>query len=367
MDTHDDNDDLDPGYQPRDSDSDTRNAEAPLVRDPVPSPNEHPPTPPDIDLPTISYFHHFITITIFTLPIFSQSRSTAGYWQATITPQALHHKWLLHGLLAISACHMATGADTQDLSKTHRSRAESFSASFFTGWEAIQSTSESGIHIPSSNNLQHEAASQVAGILSCALHENQQLSSTMNHLRGITTSCAAPYSSNSHNYGPHCPAPSTFAEASRILNSQISSSPSQTTNNHPNPTAEIQQTLTTLPQRMARVFSRPSHSTEVLTVLAAIAALIKCCETSFDVNKPNAAWHGMMAWLFNIPEQFFEMVTRNSAPAIVVVAHWAAFLVKRAEGSGWWFLKGLAGGILRQVWDRIEVEAVRELVAGLMP
>ncbi|KAK7429829.1 hypothetical protein QQZ08_003674 [Neonectria magnoliae] len=68
----------------------TATEERPLVSMP-------PPTPCHLDRETLSYFHHFTTITSLTLPF--QEGNPAKYWQTGMTSQALRLRCLMCGLL----------------------------------------------------------------------------------------------------------------------------------------------------------------------------------------------------------------------------------------------------------------------------
>jgi hypothetical protein len=67
----------------------------------------------------LRYFHHFATTTSRTLPSSSSSQLQERYWQDAVVSEALQHSWLMQGLLAISAFHMAASATDPEARKLH--------------------------------------------------------------------------------------------------------------------------------------------------------------------------------------------------------------------------------------------------------
>lgn len=59
--------------------------------------------------------------------------------------------------------------------------------------------------------------------------------------------------------------------------------------------------------------------------------LSECCEIRSACDEAGAAWQDMAAWLANASHNFDRMVGCHDPAALVVLARWAAVLVKRAE------------------------------------
>lgn len=76
----------------------------------------------------------------------------------------------------------------------------------------------------------------------------------------------------------------------------------------------------------------------------------------------------MTTWLANVPDHFNQIVGRDDPAALVVLAHWAAILVKRAERIGCWLLKGSAKMIVLQITRQLSVHGptILSLVEYLM-
>ena len=126
--------DIDERYDEQGHDVDT---ESPLQRAP---PSRVPSPPPssslvNFDLETLTYFHYFTTTTSLTLPSPEQSQSATHYWQTDVVLLALRRRWLMCGLLAISACHLAVLADDTTIEEVHRERSAQFFSSFSSEWE----------------------------------------------------------------------------------------------------------------------------------------------------------------------------------------------------------------------------------------
>ncbi|KAL4782800.1 hypothetical protein BJX76DRAFT_368896 [Aspergillus varians] len=311
----------------------------------------------NIDLQTMTYFHHFITATSLTLPC-AEDRQSAAYWQEDIVRLALQHQWLMCGLLAISACHMAILADEDVTKQSHRKRAEEFSLGFPKRLEEVVESRSSTDKVEFEEEARN-AADQIQRILHCAFAKPNQLHQhyIMDAIRNILTPYIVPSAENDHNYRQE----QAFAEASRVLNSTLHS---------PNDTASALLTrLTTLPSHMAEIFGRPDDPQDVMTILSAIAALVDCCATCFASNDNGlgAAWRCMLRWVTKVPGRFDEMASRRDTATLVVLAHWAALLVRRVEDCGCWFLRGWSRDILLWVSEGLPVDIrVQGLVAGLM-
>ena len=119
---------------------------------------------------------------------------------------------------------------------------------------------------------------------------------------------------------------------------------------------------------MMEVFGRPDNTKDVLVILAAISTLIDHCSSSFALVDSNVALREMESWLSSVPEHFHYMVSQRNPAALVVMAHWAATLIRWAERCGCWFLKGSARAILRYVERRLPKDdhVVSSLIEGLL-
>jgi hypothetical protein len=164
-----------------------------------------------------------------------------------------------------------------------------------------------------------------------------------------------------------------FAQAKRILETrnppdfETLSDPSSSNNASPALRAVLD-LLGDLPSRMADGFTKPQNGPDFLATMSAIAALIKCCNISFSSEDVGTAWLGMATWLIKIPGHFNTMLAHCHAPALVVLAHWAALLVRRAEHCGLWFLRGLTNRTLLQVAELIPAleTAIHSMLESLM-
>jgi hypothetical protein len=99
--------------------------------------------------------------------------------------------------------------------------------------------------------------------------------------------------------------------------------------------------------------------------LSAIATLIDSCVAGFEAEE--ATFRAMATWLSKAADEFHEMLARDNPAALIVLAHWAASLVRRVEEMGCWFLKGAADFVIGQVKERLPVDrpAIRALVVDL--
>ena len=353
----------------------------------LPMPSKSPPKscPADPDLDTLTYFHHFITTTSLTLPGAEPTLPGTHYWQTDVVLQALHQRWLMCGLLAISACHLAALADDTTIERVHRERSAQFFSRFSAGWEE-RTKPDLGVVVAVVEEGAKKAGGQIRSILRCAhwvftestldqgvLSEpasSSRLQSIMTIIRSFIVPDRALCPSGVWNNDDDDRQEITFAHASRVLKMRSSSgaanfdaSPSGN-----NTLSALLNLFSALPSRMAEMFGKPESAQDVLATLSAIAALVECSDTSFASDEVGAAWCGMATWLTKVPDHFDHMVSHHDPAALVVVAHWAASLVKRAENCGSWFLRGSAKTILLRIAEQLPADdqAIRCLVGSLM-
>lgn len=358
----------------------------PLSPSPLPIPGAPPGSSPvDVDLETLSYFHHFTTTTSLTLPDAKHPQPTTHYWQTDVVLLALQRRWLMYGLLAISACHIAALADNTTIKQIHRGRSAQFFSEFSAGWEKTTKP-DLGVVAAGVEEGVKKAGGQMRCILRCAhralaesiLDEDiipesaapSQLQSIMMTVRGFVVPDFA-LRPDGVRGDDHDLQEEKFAQARRILEMRSASDAegfaavSSSDNNTP---SALFSRLRALPSCMAEVFGKPESAQDFFATMSAIATLVECCDISFWSGEVGAAWRGMVTWLAKVPDRFNRMVSRHSPPALVVLAHWAASLVKQAEHCGCWFLKGSSKTILLQVADRLPADdhAVQSLVGSLM-
>ena len=358
----------------------------PLQPQRVPTPLETPPesSPVEFSLESLTYFYHFITTTSLTLPGAEHSRPATYYWQTDVVLQALRRRWLMCGLLAISACHLAALADNATIELVHRERLGQFFSEFFDGWEET-ARCDLGMVAAEAKEETKKAGKQMWCILDCA--QWGLAASTLE--QGIIPKPAAPFQLQSimttiqgivlpdHAFRPDGVRSSdddyqkeTFTQAGRILEARSSSDAGSfgAFSDCDNTPTVLLDRLRALPFRIADTFGKPESARDVFATLSAIAALVECCDSSFASDDVGAAWRGMATWLNKIPEHFNHMVSHHSPAPLVVLAYWAALLVERAEQCGCWFLRGLAKRILLQITEQLPadpraVQWVRSLMA----
>ena len=334
----------------------------------------HPKSSPvNLDMETLTYFHHFTTTTSLTLPDAEEHpRPATHYWQTDMVLEALQRRWLMCGLLAVSAYHLVALEYDKTVVQIHRERAAQFLSEFSIAWEQMVAT---GI-----DQETKKAGELMRCILRCAQHwalveatpkldqgttpesaAPSQLQSIMTTIRGFVVPDFALRPSGIRSDDDDDRQVETFAQAKRILEVRSSSD----TGNIP---SALLNRLRALPSRMAEAFGKPDSAQDVLATLSAIAALVECCETSFASDDTRAAWRGMATWLTKVPGYFHHMVSSHRPAALVVLAHWAELLVERAEHCGCWYLRGAAKAILLQIVERLPADdrAVESLVRDLI-
>ncbi|KAK1142988.1 hypothetical protein N8T08_007229 [Aspergillus melleus] len=261
----------------------------------------------DVDLDTLACFHYFLTTASLTLPCPQRRGHLDEYWQTKVVPHALRNRWLMCGLLAISASHLAAEAGGVGSPEIHCNRSRQFFVEFSAGWDATNETTDLADEI-------REAASQVA----------------------LTT---------------------VWGFAGTDLPLRLDNSPDIDLN-----------CLQTLPSRMAGIFGMPDDVRDVLATLSAIAELVQCCENVLFSGEAAVLWGATTDWLSKVPDRFNDLTLRNDPAALVVVAHWAALLVRNVERSCCWFFHGLSTTIVREIVELIPSNdaKVRHFVENLI-
>jgi hypothetical protein len=345
----------------------------------VPTPSETTPGPPptDINMETLTYFHHFIAVTSLTLPGAEDSQSTKRYWQTYVVSQALRRRWLMCGLLAISAHHLAVLTDNTMPTQTHREREAQFSAEF-SSW--LELTTGCGLGFKADEMQEAKTTGEQIGcLLRCAQYawteptteevsvDSSQLLSIVSNIRNCHVPDHTLENSGIQNDGRESQEEMFVSRSLQTRNSSVGVNTCTSSTSDKTPPVLLDR-LHALPFRIADVFGRPESTQEVLATLSAITALVECCAISFACDEVAAAWQSVATWLASVPDYFNQMLSRNHPAALVVLAHWAAILVKRAERVGCWFLKGSAKIIVLQIARQLSVNghAVLGLVESLM-
>lgn len=376
----DEEDEEDESYQIYDEGNDEHTNDVDTAA-PLPPSQRKPPTPKttphsssiEVNLEALTYFHHFTSTTSLTLP--STERPT-HYWHTDVVLQALQLRWLMCGLLAISAYHLAVLADDTTMERAHRERAAQFFTDFSIGFEEMKKREMDWMYDEDEEKVR-KAGDQIASILQCAnwafgilpgvedtgrLTVPSQLQLIMTAIQGLILPNAVSRPSSAQSDCDNDQG-DTFARAARILKSEIASAPSAD-----NTTSALLNRLRELPSRMTEAFGRPDNIRDVLATLSAIAALVESYDTSLVSNDASGVWGCMAMWLTTISDHFKSMLTAYDPAALVVLAHWVASLVKRAEDCGCWFLKGSANKILLQIAEQLYIDdrALHRLVEILI-
>ena len=311
----------------------------------------------DLDLETLRYFHHFTTTTSLMLPAEKQ-------WQDNMVAQALWLRWLMCGLLAISANHLASLSDDETTKRVHWKRSARFLQEFSTGWEEVRRNS-SVVKVEEA-----KAGAQIFCIQRCchwtselpALDQEMSPGPAPFQLQSFTATvrgCVDPNFALCSIVSNDDMLEGTFVRARNDLES--SSSVGGPSNAPP----EILERLRTLPYRMAEVLEKPDSAQDFFATLSAIDTLIECYTLSYAADDVVSVWMGMESWLRRLSDHFNRMMWHRSPPALIVLAHWL-LLVERAEHYCW-FLKGSATKVLRQIVGEFPEDSnVHSLVENLM-
>lgn len=317
--------------------------------------------PSDPDLETLRYFHHFATTTGLTLPKPNSEGAGLRYWQADVVPRALQQRWLMCGLLAISASHLAALSDTDETTRAHLGQSSRYFQEFFVEWDDIRRDSRAAAVDDA------RIGAQMICIYRCwqwTLGPSASASGTPFQLRSFARTiqgCGDPtfalaLAGGSGDYDMVEDA-SNHAQGSSSSRSDASSG-----NRAP---AALLERLRALPYRMREAVDKPDSALDFFATIAAIDALVECCAESYASDDGGTTWMAMESWLRRVSSHFAQMAWRRNPAALVVLAHWS-MLVARAERRCW-FLRGLAARVRRQIASELPDSEgpVHGLIEGL--
>jgi len=308
--------------------------------------------PCEVELDTLSYFHHFITTTSLMLPF--RDSDFAENWQKDVVAQALQSRWLMNGLLALSASHLAALSDNETTIRTHQERSAQFYQDFLLKW----GTKTGGNCVVGVEET--KIGAQIFCIQRCSQHllpssSPLQWQSFISTIQGCSDpELALHLVSINDNISE-----GTFI---RSTNYPRETSHSGDVNNKCPPT--LLQQLHTLPYRMAEVLPKPNSAQDFLATLSAIEALVDCFSVSYASEDMEAVWKGMILWLGRISGHFKALLWCKNEAALVVLCYWF-LLVERADRSCW-FLKGMGRELREQILEELGGDSgVKALVKNL--
>ena len=328
----------------------------------------HGISPTDFNLETLTYFHHLITVVSLILPGAKDPQSTKQYWQKLVPSRALQRRWLMCGLLALSAHHLALLADEPVTKRVHSEREAQLSSEFLAGLSQTTGRDDVGFEVAQIDETAKETGEQIKCLLHCvqwapvgpALDCEPVAPSQLPLILSTIRGCCIPDSTPLHSNVRQGNSSHERHEEQVTPEHQSTGDPSpggnSSTHTSSNTPSVLLKRFHALPHRMAEVLGRPENVQDVFAPLSAITAVVECCDISFASDEVGTAWYGLVTWLAKVPDHFNQMLSRHRPAALVVLAHWAAVLVKRAERMGCWFLNGFAKIIV--------VEVARHLAAN---
>lgn len=334
---------------------------------PVARPMSRSELSPVVDLDTLTYFHHFIITTCLTLPQVEDSPPASQYWGTYIVSLGLQQRWMMCGLLAISAYHSAVLKDETTAQQKHCERATVLRSKFLVGFNEMINNSS---NVASTETLRQmrSAAIQVRGILSCARWTLIGFTANRENVLGPATSISWLQSllCDVRDFASYQLGNSFKFEQSTGSDLQISLGTNSPRAATAAPTLLLNR-LQVLPYRMAEIFGKPDDEQDAPAILLGIAALVQCCNSVYESNVLSGGWEGISAWLNKTTDHFNHMVALQSPAALIVLAHWAAVLVKWAGAHECWFIHAFSGAIVSLIHEHLSTDGVvQNLVEDLL-
>ncbi|KAJ5699524.1 hypothetical protein N7536_002537 [Penicillium majusculum] len=239
---------------------------------------------PVVDLDTLTYFHHFIITTCLTLPQVEDSPPASQYWGTYIVSLGLQQRWMMCGLLAISAYHSAVLKDETTAQQKHCERATVLRSEFLVGFNEMINNSS---NVASTETLRQmrSAAIQVRGILSCARWTLTGFIANRENVLGPATSISwlQTLLCDVRDFASYQLGNSFKFEQSTGSDLQISLGTNSPRAATAVPTLLLNR-LQVLPYRMAEIFGKPDDEQDAPAILLGIAALVQCCNSVYESN-----------------------------------------------------------------------------------
>jgi hypothetical protein len=300
----------------------------------IPSVEPHTslPGPADAsDMCMLRYFHHFATTTSRTLPYSSSSPLEEHYWQDAVVSAALQHNWLMQGLLAISAGHMAVSTTDSEAKKLHCEYEAHYASKFSSRAERTEldeTVEDMGDHVRCLLHLAEIALHQTSTDRAKDLLQRRCIAVS---LRGCL-----------HQDSTIMVSPTLLDEEEATENDDLADGPLEG--------------LRTLRTRMFELLGQPANISDALTILKAIELLQEICSSIAPDDSIEVCWNTAAAWLKDVPHHFHEMVNDQDSIALLMMTYWSAIMVTRMEKQGRWFLKGVVKALVLQVAEKLVVE-----------
>lgn len=312
---------------------------------------------PDLDLDMLNYFHHFVTTTCLALPHKAQSTK---HWQVDVVAEALLQKWLMYGLLTVSASHLCWLSDQETTAAVHLKQLTRFLQAFSAGWH------EARLIPRVTGDKAMAMAAQMDCIRRCYFWTTKlpppylpliyvpppfELRSFAETVQGCVSPESTPQVTASDNGMPDEPLHQTRATSGGLPDGIPASVV---------PPALLEH-FRTLPYRMSEVTAKPNNVLDFFATLSALEAVVECCSLGYANDDMEAAWTAMTSWLTKVSDHFKQMVWRRDPAALIVFAQWS-FLVDRTERNCW-FLTDSAFKLRDKVRDELpNDEAIQSLV-----
>ncbi|KAK5732778.1 hypothetical protein LTR17_010196 [Elasticomyces elasticus] len=295
------------------------------------------------DLATLAYFHHFTSVTAQVLPGVPTWLQGKQHWLHLVIPNALQDYPLMCGLLALSAYHKAAlASESIDEQRAHQGQAAHYSEAFFAQPVTADAFIVRDAKLMIGCLLQCVQGRLTGATLSREAYAHGQAQVIITSLRR----CAC----LNNPAGVNGPSVTSVGGTEPAIIERLSPTQSVSSSDR---ASVLAQRLRTLPYRMAETLEKPANAQDVVTVLSAVATLVESYEQSFTADCATAAWQAVVTWVKNVSDRFVQMVVQSDIAATVVVAHWAAILVRRAELVGCWWLTGRCEEMMLQTASQL--------------
>ncbi|KAI5357586.1 hypothetical protein Slin15195_G039460 [Septoria linicola] len=314
-----------------------------------------------LDMDSLRYLLHFTEHTSNTLPR-TRAEST-WFWSSSIPHEALKHPFLMHGILGLSAFHLARTTLDPVQSAYHHQASVRYQAASLADFR--ETTRRPDV----SNAVALIAYSRLIGIQRCTStidddYKTNWITEFMYLIRG-SVECTI----SLQQYLPHgCDFKLPYDELEGLARLDDEAAISRDAKNVGNIPPVMLQRLDQLPAQMSKILPPPtlSEMQDIQACLEACTALIAAYARSYsasssgeafspggpDSEAVRAIWNGFESWTRTVSDHYILLLEQYHGPALVILAHFLV-LVKRFE-ERYWYVKSIPGRMIQIIEHKLD-------------
>ncbi|RDW61574.1 hypothetical protein BP5796_11466 [Coleophoma crateriformis] len=301
----------------------------------------------DLDMNHLHLLHHFCVSTFETMHHDPLIRTL---WRTTVIHIGYAHAYVMHGILSISALHLAHLHPEQKLSYWAQATQHHHLGLSIATSKMLYVSQEncSALYIFSVLTFMFALASPRKGEDDFVLVGEAGLSEWLVLLRG--SAHIANFASEGLLSGPVAP---IFVNGRRRNDERISRSENQCAE-----TDQLMELYDLISRRTMGVEAKEACCTAVTALRRAYAAFYTPTSASTPFKRPEPG--DVFSWVFQVPKEFLVLLAARSQESLCIMAFFAV-IVHPLENIYWW-LEGLSGHLMTKAYALLDDEH-REWIA----